>query len=134
MVDFWFNHFNVYSYAWEPSIPAYEREAIRPYVLGRFRDLLGATAAHPAMLFFLDNYLNRPTGTVNGRGHPGPQRELRPRAAGAAHGGRGRGVHPGRRADAARGVHRLGHRGWGVLPVRVRPATSTTAEPRASSA
>ena len=46
---------------------AYERDAIRPYALGRFRDLLGATAAHPAMLFFLDNYLSRANVTVNGR-------------------------------------------------------------------
>jgi uncharacterized protein (DUF1800 family) len=60
LTDFWFNHFNVFigdgfdRY----STPAYEREAIRPHVLGRFRDLLGATAAHPAMLFYLDNYLS----------------------------------------------------------------------------
>jgi uncharacterized protein (DUF1800 family) len=60
LTDFWFNHFNVFigdgfdRYA----TPAYERDAIRPHVLGRFRDLLGATAAHPAMLFYLDNYLS----------------------------------------------------------------------------
>jgi uncharacterized protein (DUF1800 family) len=60
LADFWFNHFNVFigdgfdRY----STPAYERDAIRPHVLGRFRDLLGATAAHPAMLFYLDNYLS----------------------------------------------------------------------------
>jgi uncharacterized protein (DUF1800 family) len=60
LVDFWFNHFNVYvadGFA-RFSTPAYERDAIRPFVLGRFRDLLGATAAHPAMLFYLDNYLS----------------------------------------------------------------------------
>jgi uncharacterized protein (DUF1800 family) len=60
LTDFWFNHFNVFigdgfdRYA----TPAYERDAIRPHVLGRFRDLLGATASHPAMLFYLDNYLS----------------------------------------------------------------------------
>jgi uncharacterized protein (DUF1800 family) len=60
LTDFWFNHFNVFigdgfdRY----STPAYERDAIRPHVLGRFRELLGATAAHPAMLFYLDNYLS----------------------------------------------------------------------------
>src|SRR4030095_2430725 len=60
LVDFWFNHFNVFigdgfdRY----STPAYERDAIRPHVLGRFRDMLGCTAAHPAMLFYLDNYLS----------------------------------------------------------------------------
>ncbi len=69
LVDFWFNHFNVYvqdGFA-RFSTAAYEREAIRPHALGRFRDLLGATAAHPAMLFFLDNYLSRATATVGGR-------------------------------------------------------------------
>ncbi len=69
LVDFWFNHFNVniadgfVRY----SIAAYERDAIRPHVLGRFRDLLGATAAHPTMLFYLDNYLSTVSRTVNGR-------------------------------------------------------------------
>jgi len=59
MTDFWFNHFNVFrgkgleERIW---IAAYERDAIRPYALGRFRDLLGATAKHPAMLYYLDNW------------------------------------------------------------------------------
>jgi uncharacterized protein (DUF1800 family) len=69
LADFWFNHFNVYAldgFA-RYSIGAYEREAIRPFALGKFRDLLGATAAHPAMLYFLDNYLSRATVTVGGR-------------------------------------------------------------------
>ncbi len=55
--DFWFNHFNVFIYKdlvrWY-AIP-YERDAIRPRVLGKFRDLLEATAKSPAMLFYLDN-------------------------------------------------------------------------------
>jgi len=55
--DFWFNHFNVFIYKdvdrWY-LIP-YERDAIRPHVLGKFRDLLEATAKSPAMLFYLDN-------------------------------------------------------------------------------
>jgi uncharacterized protein (DUF1800 family) len=60
MVDFWFNHFNVYAdkgidKLW---VGAYEQQAIRPYALGKFRDLLGATARHPAMLFYLDNWQN----------------------------------------------------------------------------
>lgn len=60
MVDFWFNHFNVYSDKGLDRIwvGAYEQEAIRPHVLGRFRDLLEATARHPAMLFYLDNWQN----------------------------------------------------------------------------
>ena len=60
LVDFWFNHFNVYLGDGLDRVytPFYEKEAIRPFVLGRFRDLLGATAAHPGMLFYLDNYLS----------------------------------------------------------------------------
>ena len=60
MVDFWFNHFNVYAQkgAVRWNLPAYEREAIRPHALGRFRDLALATARHPAMLFYLDNWLS----------------------------------------------------------------------------
>ncbi len=60
MTDFWFNHFNVSSdkgldHIW---VGQYEESAIRPYALGRFRDLLGATAHHAAMLFYLDNWQN----------------------------------------------------------------------------
>ena len=55
--DFWFNHFNIFIYKdtdrWY-LIP-YERDAIRPHVLGKFRDLLEATAKSPAMLVYLDN-------------------------------------------------------------------------------
>lgn len=60
MVDFWFNHFNVFFDKGEvrPLVASYERDAIRPYVFGRFRDMLGATAKHPAMLYYLDNYLS----------------------------------------------------------------------------
>lgn len=60
MVDFWFNHFNVYQGKGLDRVLVgnYEREAIRPHALGRFRDLLGATAHHPAMLFYLDNWLS----------------------------------------------------------------------------
>ena len=60
MTAFWFNHFNVFigkgqCHLWTGS---YEQEAIRPHTMGRFRDLLGATAKHPAMLFYLDNWQN----------------------------------------------------------------------------
>ncbi len=57
LVDFWFNHFNVSVRDTEvrPYVVSYERDAIRPHVLGHFRDLLEATARHPAMLFYLDN-------------------------------------------------------------------------------
>jgi uncharacterized protein (DUF1800 family) len=69
LVDFWFNHFNVFVQDGfdRYSISSYERDAIRPHVLGRFRDLLGATAYHPAMLYYLDNYLSRANQVVGGR-------------------------------------------------------------------
>jgi len=64
LVDFWFNHFNVDQAKNVPQAPeqmhlligSYERDAIRPYVLGHFKDLLLATARHPAMLYYLDNW------------------------------------------------------------------------------
>jgi uncharacterized protein (DUF1800 family) len=60
MVDFWYNHFNVYAAKGADRwlITEYEREAIRPHAMGKFRDLLEATAKSPAMLFFLDNWLS----------------------------------------------------------------------------
>ncbi|HEX6443299.1 MAG TPA: DUF1800 domain-containing protein [Stellaceae bacterium] len=71
MTDFWYNHFNVFAgkaldHLW---IGAYEEQAIRPYALGKFRDLLGAVAHHPAMLFYLDNAQNAAPGSkgLNGR-------------------------------------------------------------------
>ncbi len=58
LVDFWFNHFNVFigKGADHYLLPSYEREAIRPHVFGKFHDLLLATAKSPAMLFYLDNW------------------------------------------------------------------------------
>jgi uncharacterized protein (DUF1800 family) len=60
MTDFWFNHFNVdvRKGAVKWMVADYERTAIRPYALGKFRDLLLATARHPAMLFYLDNWMS----------------------------------------------------------------------------
>ena len=60
MGDFWFNHFNVYALkgALRWMVPAYEREALEPYALGTFKELLLATAQHPAMLFYLDNWMS----------------------------------------------------------------------------
>ncbi len=70
MVDFWFNHFNVFSGKGldRVLVENYEREAIRPHALGRFRDLLGATAHHAAMLFYLDNWLSAAPGYQAPRG------------------------------------------------------------------
>ena len=60
MVDFWYNHFNVYAAKGADRwlITEYECDAIRPHAMGKFRELLGATAKSPAMLFFLDNWLS----------------------------------------------------------------------------
>jgi uncharacterized protein (DUF1800 family) len=60
MVDFWFNHFNVFAAKGADRwlVTSYERDVIRPHAMGKFRDLLGATAKSPAMLFFLDNWLS----------------------------------------------------------------------------
>ena len=58
LCDFWFNHFNVDLGKGETRwfITNYERDAIRGHMFGKFRDLLGATAKSPAMLFYLDNW------------------------------------------------------------------------------
>jgi uncharacterized protein (DUF1800 family) len=64
LVDFWLNHFNVDSTKnagmtqnlGQVLIASYERDAIRPHVLGHFKDMLLATARHPAMLYYLDNW------------------------------------------------------------------------------
>ncbi len=58
LVDFWFNHFNVFEGKQNerPLLASFERDAIRPHVLGHFKDLLLATARHPAMLYYLDNF------------------------------------------------------------------------------
>lgn len=62
MTDFWENHFNVYARK-GPAEPYYladfDRNVIRPNALGKFRDLLGAVAKSPAMLFYLDNAKSR---------------------------------------------------------------------------
>ncbi len=64
-VDFWHNHFNIY--AWDYGYASltwahWDRTVIRAHALGNFRQMLGAVAAHPAMLFYLDNYLNQVAG------------------------------------------------------------------------
>ena len=69
LVDFWYNHFNVYldKGADRELVTAYERDAIRPHVLGKFQELLVATAQSPAMLFYLDNCQSSgPDGPVGG--------------------------------------------------------------------
>lgn len=74
LVRFWSNHFTVSALAnrSRPVVGAFEREAIRPHIAGRFRDLLGAVVKHPAMLIYLDNVAsvgpNSPRGMRAARG------------------------------------------------------------------
>jgi uncharacterized protein (DUF1800 family) len=91
MADFWHNHFTVFigkGPQMRYYLPEYDRETIRPRVLGNFRDLLGAVARSPAMLVYLDN-----AQSVADSGRP---------TLGRGRGGRGFGVRaPGRRLPPA---------------------------------
>jgi uncharacterized protein (DUF1800 family) len=93
MADFWFNHFNVFIGKGPDRymLTAYEREVIRPHALGKFKDLLEATAKSPAMLFYLDNWQSvgpdselalygpgRPFGRRGRFARPRPQAKNRP--------------------------------------------------------
>jgi uncharacterized protein (DUF1800 family) len=83
LTDFWFNHFNVDARKIEdrPVMIEYERDVIRPHVLGRFRDLLGATAKSPAMLFYLDNWMSAAPPVPPQRRPGGPSRPPAPKPA-----------------------------------------------------
>jgi hypothetical protein len=72
LTDFWFNHFNVDldKGADRVMVTGYERDVIRPHVLGKFKDLLVATAESPAMLFYLDNWQS-----VGSEMHPRPNQK-----------------------------------------------------------
>ncbi len=78
MTDFWFNHFNVFADKGIDRllITSYERDVIRPRALGKFEDLLVATAKSPAMLFYLDNWLSVGPDSAQALGIPtaGPYR------------------------------------------------------------
>src|SRR5215469_2793764 len=83
MTDFWFNHFNVFIGKGQPErymLTAYERDVIRPHVLGKFKDLLVATAKSPAMMFYLDNWQS--VGPNSELAVYGPQGRPRPRRFG----------------------------------------------------
>ena len=77
MTDFWFNHFNIFMNkgADRVLLTNYEQDVIRPRALGKFEDLLVATAKSPAMLFYLDNWLSVGPNSMQAQGipaHPGP--------------------------------------------------------------
>lgn len=86
MEDFWFNHFNVFANKGDDKwlLTSYERDAIRPRVMGKFPDLLIATAKSPAMLFFLDNFLSADRAAV---ARMQAQKDMRRRYQGALAGG-----------------------------------------------
>jgi len=68
MVEFWGNHFHVFARKGLPEtflLPSYERDVLRRHALGRFGQLLLASAAHPAMLFYLDNWRSSARRGVN---------------------------------------------------------------------
>src|SRR5688572_27346979 len=106
LVDFWFNHFNVFAGKGRTSIYLvdYEREAIRPHVWGSFRDLLGATAQSPAMLFYLDNWLSADPEAAERAAEMATQRRARRGGAGLRRGGAGaqQGAAPSPAPQAAR--------------------------------
>ena len=81
MVNFWENHFSVFVGKGQTRnfLVSYDRDVIRPHALGKFRDLLGAVAHSPAMLFYLDNWESQADSThatlaANGRVVPASQR------------------------------------------------------------
>ena len=78
MTDFWFNHFNVFigKGADRLLLSNYEQDTIRPRALGKFEDLLVATAKSPAMLFYLDNWDSVGPHSMQALGIPG--RPVRP--------------------------------------------------------
>ena len=84
MVNFWENHFSVFAQKGPQErlyLSAFDHDVIRPNALGRFRDLLGAVAHSPAMLFYLDNWQSQADS-------------LHPTLGRAGRGGRGRGAFP----------------------------------------
>ena len=79
MVDFWTNHFNVFAGKGADRwlLPSYDRDTIRPNAIGKFSELLEATAKSPAMLFYLDNFQSvTPNATRNPNAAPRRQRML----------------------------------------------------------
>lgn len=114
MTDFWFNHFNVFAGKGlvRVFLNEYERDVIRPHALGRFEDLLRATAHSPAMLFYLDNWQSVT---------PDLQPPVRRRPAGGVRSG------PGRSAQGAFGRGRLRQGGFFNRRVGQFPAASETA-------
>jgi uncharacterized protein (DUF1800 family) len=117
LVDFWFNHFNVFAGKGPTRIylAEYERDAIRPHVLGSFRELLGATAHSPAMLFYLDNWQSSDPDAAATRGAgAGGMRRNQMRLSGNRNGGnrmRGEQLSDEQRARAMQALQQRQRRG-----------------------
>lgn len=79
MVDFWENHFNIFAGKGADRwlLTEYDRDVIRPNTMGKFKDLVEATAHSPAMLFYLDNWLSADPNALQ------PPRGKRNRSLGA---------------------------------------------------
>src|SRR5436190_15246821 len=79
MVDFWTNHFNVFAGKGADRwlLPSYDRDTIRPNAIGKFSELLEATAKSPAMLFYLDNFQSVTPNPQRANRPNQPQRPLR---------------------------------------------------------
>ncbi|HET7372127.1 MAG TPA: DUF1800 domain-containing protein [Gemmatimonadaceae bacterium] len=112
MVDFWENHFSVFAGKGQTRLflASYDRDVIRPRALGKFRDLLGAVAKSPAMLFFLDNWQSAADST-----HP-----TLAEAAGRGRGGR---LRPGLRGGGGGGVIGAGQQLPPAIRERLQNAT-----------
>ena len=107
LVWFWSNHFCV-SFDSTVMAGAYEREAIRPHVLGRFADMLLAAESHPAMLIYLDNaQIDRPQLGRRHQPRPRPQRESGARNPRAAYARGADRLCASRRHQFRQGHHRL---------------------------
>ncbi len=98
MTDFWFNHFNVFINKGPDRylVTAYERDAIRPRVLGKFEELLVATAESPAMMFYLDNWQSVGPKSDFAERDPQQRGQRRRQQRGGILGGLGRNRLPGR--------------------------------------
>ena len=80
LVDFWTNHFNVFANEGADRwlLTSYDRDTIRPHTIGKFSDLLRATAESPAMLFYLDNFQSTSPNAPQGAQRPNAGRRLLP--------------------------------------------------------
>jgi len=87
VTDFWMNHFNIFigKGVDRYMLTSYERDVIRPHALGKFKDLLAATAKSPAMLFYLDNWMSmgpNSDAAKNGGRREARRNEIGPRMRG----------------------------------------------------